>query len=147
MISGDRNTLRRYFVDTWNKHRSGVDLDPLALMVAGIIEDHPEYQPLLADEHQALAAEPDPAGDRENPFLHMGLHISLQEQLGADRPPGIRSLYQKAVVTFGDAHEAEHRMMECLGQTLWVAQRNGKTPDESRYLDCLSRLLDQNNSD
>jgi hypothetical protein len=31
-------------------------------------------------------------------------------------------------------------MMECLGETLWEAQRNGVGPDERVYLERLRRL-------
>jgi hypothetical protein len=69
----------------------------------------------------------------------MGMHITLREQAGTDRPPGIRAIHQKLLSKQG-AHEAEHAMMECLGQTLWNAQRNNQPPDEAAYLDCLKKL-------
>jgi hypothetical protein len=28
-------------------------------------------------------------GEGENPFLHMGLHLALREQIATDRPAGI----------------------------------------------------------
>jgi len=30
--------------------------------------------------------------------------------------------------------------MECLGEALWSAQRNGQEPDMGAYLDCLKKL-------
>ena len=81
-----------------------------------------------------------PEQGQTNPFLHMGMHITLQEQVSADRPVGITSLYVNMLSRTGDAHKLEHRMMECLGETLWEAQRNNTPPDEQLYLERLKRL-------
>jgi len=32
-----------------------------------------------------------------------------------------------------------HALIECLGETLWQAQRIGGAPDANVYLDCLAR--------
>ncbi len=32
-------------------------------------------------------------------------------------------------------------MMECLGQVLWQAQRDGGEADQNNYLECLKKLL------
>jgi hypothetical protein len=72
----------------------------------------------------------------------MGMHITLAEQLGSDRPAGIRALHHKITLKTGDAHEAEHKMMECLGLILWEAQRSGQAPDEQAFLTCMRKLAD-----
>lgn len=81
-----------------------------------------------------------PEMGQTNPFLHMGMHIAIQEQLGSNRPDGIRDVYRQICRRSGDAHAAEHLMMECLGETLWEAQRTGMEPDERVYLERLRRL-------
>jgi len=75
-----------------------------------------------------------------NPFLHMGMHMAIREQLSTDRPPGIRKATKKLLKQIGDGHETEHQMMECLGETLWRGQRDGKAPDEQSYLRCVEKL-------
>jgi hypothetical protein len=40
-------------------------------------------------------------------------------------------------------HEAEHRMIEKLGEALWLSQRNGVPPDETAYRESLERLLER----
>ena len=82
-----------------------------------------------------------PEGGETNPFLHLGMHISLREQLDTDRPRGIALLYRQLSQRAVDLHQAEHWLMECLGQTLWEAQRNNQMPDEQAYLECARRLL------
>jgi len=132
--------MRRVFMDAWRKYQAREPLQPLERIVADVVRLHPEYHPLLEQDKDALEREFLPEGGAVNPFLHMGMHISLQEQLGADRPCGIRELYQRICTRLGDPHQAEHQMMECLGASLWEAQASNRMPDEQVYLDCLRRL-------
>ena len=141
MIFGnDRNQLRRFYLDAWRKQQAREELTPLEKIVADIVTLHPEYHALLQDEDKALASDFGVEGGQTNPFLHMGMHIAIHEQLGMGRPEGIREAYQTLVAKLGDHHSAEHQMMECLGQVMWEAQRNGTPPDELVYLACVRKL-------
>lgn len=138
--SFSREQLRQSYLDAWRKQRSGTILSPLEAMIAAVIDVHPEYQPLLEDAVKALAQDSttEPA---ENPFLHMGLHMAVREQVSIDRPPGVRALHLRLEAQSGDAHRAEHLLMEALAETLWEAQRAGRAPDEARYLQLAHRHL------
>jgi hypothetical protein len=74
-----------------------------------------------------------------NPFLHLSLHLAIEEQLSIDQPRGIRERYQRLSASLGSEHEAQHALLECLGEMLWQAQRNGQPPDERHYLECVER--------
>src|SRR5690625_5570943 len=63
----------------------------------------------------------------------MSMHLAIQEQLSVNQPPGIRQAYQK-LLKRSDPHEAQHRIMEALGEVVWEAQRLGKPLDNERYL-------------
>ncbi len=139
MFGQDREQLRRFFVTSWQKRLNGEALQPLEQLVAQIVEQHPEYHAHLSGEEQ-LQRDFTPEDGETNPWLHMGMHISLGEQLGADRPAGIRTLYQQIAARHGDPHAAEHAMMDCLGLVLWEAQRASRQPDEGAYLECLKKL-------
>ncbi len=141
MFGQDRTAMRRFFIEAWRKHRSGEPLEPLQQIIAGIIRQHPEYHRLLEHPELILEREFLPEEGMSNPFLHMGMHIGLQEQVSTDRPPGIAVLYRELLQKSGDPHEAEHRMMECLGRTLWEAQQSNTAPDDEGYLECLRKLL------
>ena len=78
----------------------------------------------------------------ENPFLHMGLHLAVRDQLSIDRPPGVRELHRLLQFRHGGWHHAEHVLMEALGETLWQAQRNDRPPDEANYLSLVRRHLE-----
>jgi len=77
-----------------------------------------------------------------NPFLHMGLHLAVREQVSIDRPPGVRELHRLLQARYGALHRAEHALMEALGEALWQAQRAGKPPDEEYYLAAARRHLE-----
>ncbi|NNM61031.1 MAG: DUF1841 family protein [Steroidobacteraceae bacterium] len=129
-----REQLRKAYAEAWSKARAAAPLTPLETMIVDVIAMHPEYHAILADLEATLAVDAGGDGGRENPFLHMGLHMAVREQLAIDRPPGVRAIHQRAVALQHDPHDAEHLLMEALGQTLWEAQRAGGAPDEQRYL-------------
>jgi Domain of unknown function (DUF1841) len=132
--SATRDELRQAYSDAWRKHAAGLPLTPLETMLADVIGLHPEYQSLVHDGDAARAFEPGAAPVSENPFLHMGLHMAVREQVAIDRPPGVRDLHRRLQAQCGDVHGAEHALMEALAETLWEAQTTGRPADESRYL-------------
>lgn len=140
MYGTDREAMRRVFTDAWRKANGNEPLQPLERLIAEVIAEHPEYHAFLSDTDGGIGRDFPPELGETNPFLHMGLHISIREQLSVDRPPGVVALYRRIRLSVGDAHAAEHRIIDCLAQSLWEAQRAGGTPDETRYLDCLRSL-------
>lgn len=137
MFSNDRDSLRRYYFQCWQKARNQQPLDALEQQITQVIREHPEYHPLLENE-AALQREWLPEHGETNPFLHMGLHLGIREQAATNRPEGITTLYQQLCQRYGTL-EAEHRMMECLTESLWLAQRHNLAPDETAYLECLKK--------
>ena len=132
--SHTREQLRQAYSDAWRKHQQRSPLTPLETMIADVIGAHPEYQAIVSDLDAAVAFEPGAAAGGENPFLHMGLHLAVREQISIDRPPGVRELHAQLQKRYGDVHYAEHALMDALAETLWEAQRNGHAPDEAKYL-------------
>jgi hypothetical protein len=141
MFGQDRDAMRRVFMSSWQKFKNNDPLEPLEALVASVVADHPEYQAIIESGDHAIDKDFTPDDGQTNPFLHMGMHISIREQVQADRPAGIAAAYQQLTMKNGDAHEAEHQMQECLGLILWEAQRSGSMPDEMQYLECLKKLL------
>lgn len=136
-----REQLRKTYADAWRKHLTNSPLTPLEAMITDVIGAHPEYHAVVADGDTAQAFEPSTAGDTENPFLHMGLHLAVREQVSIDRPPGVRDLLHQLQGRHGNLHTAEHALMEALQEALWRAQRAGTPPDEAFYLSRARRHL------
>jgi len=139
MFTQNREQLRQFFIDVWQKHQNHLPLVPLEAMVLEVILMHPEYHRDLTDKR--LTSDFLPENGQTNPFLHLGLHIALREQMNTDRPNGIKAIYHSLLLTYSDAHTTEHQMMECLMEALWHAQRYQTLPDESAYLACLQQQL------
>ncbi len=134
MYSSNRNDVRQAFFDAWHKNQSGLPLTALETIIVDVIRLHPEYHALLEDGDRQLDKDWLPEGGEANPFLHMGMHIAIREQLSIDRPIGIKAAYEALLRRSGDVLQTEHLMLECLGETLWRAQRENRLPDEQAYL-------------
>jgi hypothetical protein len=135
-----REELRQVYIDAWRKRASGQIMSPLEGLLSDVIALHPEYHGLL------VATSADPASDAaaargENPFLHLGLHVAVREQIAIDRPPGVCALREGLEAQTGGSHAAEHLMMDALAETLWEGQRDGRLPDEARYVERLRQRL------
>ena len=139
MYGTDRARLREVFFNAWRRHRAGEPLEGIERLVVEVAQRHPEYQRLLEDPSAQLDRDYNPALGHTNPFLHLGLHIAIEEQLSIDQPHGIRDHYHRLRVRLADDHAAQHVMMECLAEMLWQAQRNNAAPSEARYFDCLQQ--------
>jgi hypothetical protein len=113
-------------------------LSPLETQITDVIEMHPEYHADVSGED--LERDYSPDGGQTNPFLHMGLHLGIREQVSTNRPAGIAAVYKAAAARLADIHAAEHEMIECLAETLWEAQNQNTAPDEQKYLERLRRL-------
>jgi hypothetical protein len=133
----DRSELRRMYADAWQKHCARMPLSPLEAQIAAVIAQHPEYQAAVSGDLEADFTIEDGSA---NPFLHMGLHLGIREQVAIDRPAGVAAIFRRLSTRLGDAHVAEHRMLECLAETLWDAQRRQGPPDETGYLERLRAL-------
>ena len=135
-----RDEVRQIYLDVWQKMQQNTLLEPMQALIAEVIDIHPEYHGLLAQADDIKQQDFTPEQGQTNPFLHMGMHIALREQAAGDRPAGIGEIYRKLNRARG-RHDAEHAMMECLGQALWNAQRDQRAVDEMLYLECLIKLL------
>ena len=138
MFNPSREQVRRFFCDAWHKRRECLPLTGAETTAADLIAAHPEYHALLETPDTAVDKEFTPEGGQTNPFLHLSLHLAIAEQISIDQPPGIQAIYH-ALRQRLDVHDAEHAVMECLGEALWRAQRAGGAIDTPAYLEALRR--------
>ena len=139
MFNPSWDEARRFFIDVWNKIQAGAPLAGLEQTAAGVIVDHPEYHRTLSDPEHAIDRDYVPEQGEVNPFLHLSLHLAIEEQLSIDQPPGIRAAFERLARRSGSPHDARHAILECLAETIWQAQRTGAPPDAAGYLQCIAR--------
>jgi hypothetical protein len=137
MFNPSKDEVRQFFCNTWKKSTSGEVLTPLEAIARDWILQHPEYESDLADPERALGTDYRIDQGRSNPFLHLSMHLSIHEQMSVDQPPGIREASEALIRRLGSSHDAHHLIMECLGEMLWTAQRNGTPPDGEAYIRCI----------
>ena len=138
MFNPTRDQAREFLFDLWKKHAEGAPLTPLESMALAVLLEHPEDHAMLADRERYLERDWKPEGGETNPFLHVAMHLAIEEQLSIDQPPGIRAVIQALERRLG-AHDARHEVMDCLAEMVWNAQRHGTGFDNAAYLDCLGR--------
>ncbi|SFV09478.1 DUF1841 family protein [Pseudoduganella namucuonensis] len=141
MFNPSSDDVRRFFCGVFRKQRAREVLTPLETMAGDWIRHHPEYEDVLADEEAALAREFPVDGGQTNPFLHLSMHLSIDEQISIDQPPGIREAATALTLRLDSAHEAQHQIMECLGEMIWNAQRNGLPLDGDAYVEAVKRRI------
>ncbi|MFZ5491300.1 MAG: DUF1841 family protein [Pseudomonadota bacterium] len=139
MFGQDRDSLRRAWAEAWQRNLEHLPLDLQQQRIVDVLALHPEYHDFVRTP-DALAQEFDGSDGRTNPYLHMGLHLAVREQIATRLPPEAVQAHARLAKRLGDAHAAEHRLIECLAQTLWQAQRAGREPDMDAYREALRGL-------
>ncbi len=133
-----RDEARNFLFESWRKRRARELLSPLEDLAAQLIEKHPEYFTFFEDPEQYRDRDYTPEQGEANPFLHLMMHLTIEEQISIDQPPGIRAHFVRLTHKFESEHDAQHRMMEALSEMIWQAQRHKTQPDAAVYLECLS---------
>jgi hypothetical protein len=139
MFQPNQADVRRFFCAAYARWRDALPLEPMQAVAARWIEWHPEYHAELADEAAALERSYRVEDGRSNPFLHLAMHLAIDEQCSIDQPTGIRQAVQLLAARTGSMHAAHHQVMECLGEMVWASQRSGLPPDGAAYLDAVRR--------
>ena len=139
MFAPSQHDVRRFFCEAHRKRREGLPLTTMETLAADWTDQHPEYHAELDDVEAALAAVYEVDAGRTNPFLHLSMHLTISEQVSIDQPRGIKQAYELLAAKRGSSHEAQHEVMECLGEMMWESQRSGRPPDGPKYIDCVRR--------
>jgi hypothetical protein len=143
MFQPSQADVRRFFCAAYARQRDGLPLDPMTLIAIRWIAEHPEYHAELVDVEAALARDYRVEDGHINPFLHLSMHLTIEEQCAIDQPTGIRQAVQLLAARRGSLHEAHHEVMECLGEMIWASQRSGQPPDGLAYLEAVRRRATQ----
>ncbi len=139
MFNPTRDQARQFLFEAWRKRRALELLTPLEDLTAQLIDKHPEYHELLAAPQTNQDKDYAPDGSVVNPFLHIMMHLTIEEQISIGQPHGIREQFKRLTQKYDSEHEAQHAMMDCLGEMIWQAQRNKTEPDAAIYIACLEK--------
>jgi uncharacterized protein DUF1841 len=139
LFNPSRDEVRQFFFDAWSKFRQQQPLTDLEAIAMQVMQMHTEYQPVLDSPQRYLEQAYFPEMGETNPFLHMSLHLSILEQININQPSGIAQAYAALLRKYGNPHDAQHDLMDCLAETIWRAQRDNQPPDPEAYLDCMQK--------
>jgi hypothetical protein len=116
MFQPSQTDVRRFFCGVYARVRGGLPLEPMQAVAARWVDE-----------------------GRTNPFLHLSMHLSIEEQVAIDQPTGIRQAVGLLAARRNSLHEAHHEVMDCLGEMIWASQRSGLPPDSQAYLEAVRR--------
>lgn len=139
MFNPSRDEARQFLFESWRKRRAGELLSPLEDLTAQLIDKHPEFHALFSDPERNQDKDYAADGNILNPFLHLMMHLTIEEQISLGQPLGIREQFERLTRKYASEHEAQHAIMDCLGEMIWQAQRHQTAPDPAIYLSCLER--------
>ena len=137
LFNPSRDEVREFFFNAWGKFKAQKPLTDLEKIALSIIHMHPEYQRILDAPAQFKYQEYFPEFGETNPFLHMSLHLSILEQISINQPIGIADIYTQLKLKHQDEHDAQHDILDCLGEVIWQAQRNNSALDANNYVQLL----------
>ena len=137
MFNPSREQARQFLIESRRKRRDRLPATPLETMAGDVIALHPEYLAMLDAADQSLERDWSPDNGETNPFLHLSLHLAIEEQLSINQPHGIVAAFDKLLAKRGNRHEALHAVLDCLGETLWRSQRDKVPLDSNTYLELL----------
>lgn len=136
-----QNDVRIFFFDVYDKYIKQQPLSALEVIALEVIQQHPEYLPIMKQKDRYLDYQYLPESGETNPFLHMSMHISIKEQISINQPFGIVEYYNKLLTKYQDEMVVEHHIMDCLGEMIWYSQKNQVPFDTNIYFTCLSNKI------
>lgn len=139
MFTPSQADVRRFFCSVYAKAKAGQALEAIEIIASQWMDEHPEYAIDFSDVDAALAAMGKPQAGRENPFLHLSMHLSISEQCSIDQPRGIRQAVELLTHRRNSLHQAHHEVMESLGRMLQDSQTTGRAPDGGSYVADIQR--------
>jgi hypothetical protein len=143
LFNPSRDEVRDLFFNSWAKFKGQQALTDLEKLTISIIQMHPEYHPILDKPEQYKQQAYFPEQGETNPFLHMSLHLSVLEQISINQPTGIASIYTSLKNKYQEEHSAQHDILDCLGETIWLAQQKKTGLDAVHYLELLHNKIGQ----
>jgi hypothetical protein len=140
----NRNTLRAHrqiFWDAWQKAQADLPLNAMEVRIARVIKMHPEHHHFFNDMDDFLERDFQ-VDDGMNPYLHLSLHLAIEEQLATKQPLEAAKLMEVQMIEKKkDRHDVLHMILEVLAETVYESQREGREIDPLAYAQKIKVLL------
>ncbi|MDQ6980241.1 MAG: DUF1841 family protein [Ghiorsea sp.] len=132
---------RQIFWDAWQKAQADLPLNALEVRIARVIAMHSEYHHFFDDMDTFLERDFQ-VDDGMNPYLHLSLHLAIEEQLATKHPPEAAKLMEHYMLNLKkERHETLHVILEVLAETVYQSQRTGQEPNPETYAGQLRVLM------
>jgi len=127
MGEAEKQRIRRI----WRGAQEGTLTDQEELRLAKILKDHTEFHQYWSEPvHRSQ-----PLRDQDiNPFLHVSLHLIIENQIAQGRPSRAEQLYNREIERGIPRHKVIHHLAGVFSEVLYDTLRRRKPFDQARYL-------------
>ncbi|MHB1286016.1 MAG: DUF1841 family protein [Leptospirales bacterium] len=107
--------------------------------IASIMAAHPELDPFWS-LGEASASPQEVDGQMVNPFVHVTLHLVVENQIEREYPQEVKKTFMRLVEQGDTEHDALHSIISVYANLYFRALRKGQSFDESEYTMTLGYL-------
>ena len=141
LFGDDRNELRNFYFQAWKKYREQRPLEAIEQQIATVVSEHPEYINTIENPDKFQDKDYDERSGEANPYLHLGLHLAIRDQIQTNLPAGIQPLYAKLNTQYTSHLDLEHAIMPILFEEIYAMQHNKTEFSAENYLEKIRGLL------
>ncbi len=118
--------------EVWGKIKEEKELSPEDKKLAKILLEHEEYSNLW----DAISSHPKKRAEQINPYLHVYLHIAIENQIGEENPRQVGRYVSQSI----DKHKAIHEIIAIFSEHLFEALKYRKPLDRLKYIQRLNEM-------
>ncbi|MEE8111874.1 MAG: DUF1841 family protein [Acidobacteriota bacterium] len=133
-----RNWGRRALQEVWRRRQGGERMKAEETRLASILADHPEFA--SAWESGADLEDTDTRIGAVNPFLHVQIHVMVEDQIAAGQPPEISEVLESFQAAGMTRHQAIHEIGKVLTLELHAALSEQRPFDSRAYGRALMKI-------
>lgn len=139
MFNPNREQVRFFFIETWRKYNAKQTLSDMEKIAISWMLEHPEYINFYKEDFldKDFAVEM----GQTNPFLHLSMHLAVEEQTKANQPPGIQNAFESLKHKLGSKHDAAHEVFDCLAEQIYQNQKYNTEFSSTSYLHCINEKI------
>lgn len=134
-----RYLTRSYLGLVWEQMLAGVEPEGDEAVLARILKQHPEYSDIW-DHAASLDPHEEVLRDGANPFAHVAIHQTIENQLASHEPPQTAETLEALMQAGYTRHEAVHAIGNVLAQEIYEILRDERPFDEAGYVQALHEL-------
>ncbi len=134
-----RRITRSRVGDIWRLAQLGIEQEGEDALTARILEQHPEYSDVWVQADD-LPPEEDILREGGNPFAHIAIHQTVENQIADLTPPQAAETLEALIQAGHERHDAIHAIGSLVAAEIFEIMKNKRPFDQSSYVEALREL-------